>query len=39
VQSARTLAVSPEVPADPTVAALVDFVESEARHLPDDPLG
>jgi 2',3'-cyclic-nucleotide 2'-phosphodiesterase (5'-nucleotidase family) len=38
VQSAHTLAVSPEVPPDPTVAALVDFVESEARHQPDDPL-
>lgn len=37
-QSARTLAVSPEVSPDPTVAALVEFVESEARHAPDDPL-
>ena len=38
VQSARTRAVLPEVPSDRTVAALVEFVESEARHLPDDPL-
>jgi 2',3'-cyclic-nucleotide 2'-phosphodiesterase (5'-nucleotidase family) len=32
VQAARLLAVSPDVPADPTIAALVEFVESEARH-------
>jgi hypothetical protein len=41
VQSARLLAVSPDVPADPTIAALVEFVESEARdyahHQQEDP--
>jgi len=32
VRAAHLLAVSPAVHADPTIAALVEFVESEARH-------
>jgi hypothetical protein len=32
VQAAYLRAVSPDIPSDPTIAALVEFVESEARH-------
>jgi len=31
VQSARRIPLAPDTPADPTIAAVVELVESEAR--------